>query len=253
MIDIEMHRNVGVFRLTHGKANALDLELCEAITMRLEEHRHSSMQALVLIGQGQIFSAGVDLLRVLDGGPAYLEVFLPALSKAFETLFCFPKPIIAAINGHAIAGGCVLACAADYRIMVQQAGRIGVPELLVGVPFPTVGLEIMRCVAAPEYFQTLLYTGVTLAPEDAVQRGLVDAIAEPGNLLDLAVAKAESLAALPPAAFELTKRQIHEPHMRRVREDGPRFDAIVRELWASPSGLAAIRGYVDRTFKRSQK
>src|SRR3954469_17543280 len=111
MIDIEMHRNVGVLHLTHGKANALDLELCKAITRRLEEHRHSSMQALVLIGQGQIFSAGVDLLRVLEGGPAYLEVFLPALSKAFETLFCFPKPVIAAINGHAIAGGCVLACA----------------------------------------------------------------------------------------------------------------------------------------------
>jgi Enoyl-CoA hydratase/isomerase len=156
MIEIEPHRKNSVFRTAHGKANALDTELCEAITVRLEEHRHSSMQALVFIGQGQIFSAGVDLLRVLDGGPAYLEVFLPALSKAFETLFCFPKPVIAAINGHAIAGGCVLACAADYRIMAHQAGRIGVPELLVGVPFPTVALEIMRCVAAPEQFQALL-------------------------------------------------------------------------------------------------
>ena len=169
-------------------------------------------------------------------------MFLPALSKAFETLFCFPKPVVAAINGHAIAGGCVLACAADYRIMAQQTGRIGVPELLVGIPFPTVAVEIMRCVTAPEHFQTLLYGGVTLAPEDAAQRGLVDAIAEPGNLLDLAVAKVESLAALPAAAFELTKRQIHEPQMRRVREDGPRFDAIVRELWASPSGSPQSAG-----------
>ena len=219
--------------------------------MRLEEHRHSSMQALVFIGQGQIFSAGVDLLRVLDGGPAYLEVFLPALSKAFETLFCFPKPVIAAINGHAIAGGCVLACAADYRIMAQQAGRIGVPELLVGVPFPTVALEIMRCVAGPEQFQALLYSGATPVPEDAAQRGLVDAIAEPENILDLALAKAESLAALPAAAFELTKRQIHEPRMKRVCEDGPRFDAIVQELWAAPATLAALRGYIARPFKRS--
>jgi len=253
MIDIEMHRNVGVLRIEHGKANAMDLELCEAITARLEEHRHSSVEALVLTGQGQIFSAGVDLLRVLDGGAAYLAVFLPALSKAFETLFCFPKPVVAAINGHAIAGGCVLACAADYRIMAQHTGRIGVPELLVGIPFPTVAVEIMRCVTAPEHFQTLLYGGATLEPEDAAHRGLVDETAEPTKLLDLALAKAQSLTALPAAAFELTKRQIHEPMMRRVREDAPRFDAIVRDLWASPPGLAAIRSYVDRTFKRGPK
>jgi len=156
-------------------------------------------------------------------------------------------------NGHAIAGGCVLACAADYRIMAQQAGRIGVPELLVGVPFPTIALEIMRCVAAPEQFQALLYSGATLEPEDAMGRGLVDAIVEPGKLLEQAVAKAESLAALPAAAFELTKRQVHEPMMKRVHEEGPRFDAIVEALWAGPTAQAAIRDYVARTFKRSQK
>jgi hypothetical protein len=71
MIDVEQRRNVGVFHLAHGKANALDVELCEAIAARLEAQRHSSMRALVLIGQRQIFSAGVDLLRVLDGGPPY--------------------------------------------------------------------------------------------------------------------------------------------------------------------------------------
>ena len=147
----------------------------------------------------------------------------------------------------------MLACAADYRIMAQQAGRIGVPELLVGVPFPTIALEIMRCVAAPEQFQALLYSGATLEPEDAMGRGLVDAIVEPGKLLEQAVAKAESLAALPAAAFELTKRQVHEPMMKRVHEEGPRFDAIVEALWAGPTAQAAIRDYVARTFKRSQK
>ena len=253
MIEVEMHRNIGLLRMAHGKANAMDLELCEAITARLEEHRHSSPQALVLTGQGQIFSAGVDLLRVLDGGAAYLERFLPALSKAFETLFCFPKPVVAAINGHAIAGGCVLACGADYRIMTRESGRIGVPELLVGIPFPTIAVEIMRCASAPEHFQTLLYSGATFAPEDAAKRAIVNETTEPTKLLDLALAKAESLAALPAAAFDLTKRQIHEPMMRQVRDNAARFDATVRELWASPAGLAAIRGYVERTFKRSQK
>jgi enoyl-CoA hydratase/carnithine racemase len=252
-IDVVHRDKVAIFHMTHGKANALDVEFCEAIAARLEEFRHSSIQALVLIGQGQIFSAGVDLLRVLDGGPAYVKVLLPTLSNAFEILFGYPKPVVAAINGHAIAGGCVLACAADYRVMAQQAGRIGVPELLVGVPFPTIALEIMRFVAAPQHLQALLYGGATLSPESAADQGLVDAIAEPEKLLEQAVLVAETLAALPPAAFTLTKRQVLEPVLKRVREDGPRFDAAVEELWAAPKTLAAIRDYVAQTFKRSEE
>ena len=90
MIDVEQRGDISVFHMTHGKANALDVEFCEAITARLEAYRHASTQALVLIGHGQIFSAGVDLLRVLEGGPVYLATFLPALRTAFETLFCYP-------------------------------------------------------------------------------------------------------------------------------------------------------------------
>jgi enoyl-CoA hydratase len=251
MIDIEQRGHVSVFHMRHGKANALDVEFCEALTARLEADRHTSSRALVLIGHGQIFSAGVDLLRVLEGGPVYLATFLPALRAVFETLFGYPKPVIAAINGHAIAGGCVLACAADYRLMAQQTGRIGVPELLVGVPFPTIALEIMRSVAAPHQFPALLYGGATFAPADAVERGLVDALVESGTLLEQAVAAAETFAALPPLAFALTKRQVRAPVMQRVRADGPQFDAAVQELWEAPATLAAIRAYVARTFKRS--
>jgi enoyl-CoA hydratase len=252
MIDVEQRGHVSIFHMRHGKANAMDTEFCEGMTAQLEVYRHASTQALVLIGHGQIFSAGVDLLRVLEGGPAYLATFLPALCTVFETLFCYPKPVVAAINGHAIAGGCVLACAADYRLMAPQTGRIGVPELLVGVPFPTIALEIMRSGAAPQQFPALLYGGATFDPADAVERGLVDALGESGTLLEQAVAAAETLAALPPRAFALTKRQVREPVMKRVREDGPQFDVAVQELWEAPTTLAAIRAYVARTFKRDQ-
>src|SRR5882724_3544454 len=90
----------------------------------------ASTRVLILTSQGRIFSAGADLLRILSGAPAYIRVFMPILTKAFETLFCYPKPVIAAINGHAIAGGCVLVCAADCLIMARQSGRIGLSEML---------------------------------------------------------------------------------------------------------------------------
>lgn len=251
MIDVEQRGHISVLHMTHGKANALDIEFCEAITVRLEEYRHASTQALVLIGHGQIFSAGVNLLRVLEGGPVYLTAFLPALRTVFETLFCYPKPVVAAINGHAVAGGCLMACAADYRLMSQQTGRIGVPELLVGIPFPTIALEIMRGVVAPHHLSELLYGGATVDPAQALELGLVDALVDSGTLLEQAVAAAETLAALPALAFALTKRQVREPVMKRVREDGPQFDRVAQELLEAPATLAAIRAYVAKTFKRS--
>ena len=251
MIDVEQRGNISVLHMTHGKANALDVEFCEALTLRLEEYRHGSTQALVLIGHGQIFSAGVDLLRVLEGGSAYLTTFLPALRTVFETLFGYPKPVVAAINGHAIAGGCVLACATDYRLMAQETGRIGVSELLVGVPFPTIALEIMRGAVAPQHLPSLLYRGALVDPAHALELGLVDALVESGSLLEQAVAVAETFAALPPRAFALTKRQIREPLMKRLREDSGEFDLAAQEMWEAPTTLAAIKAYVAKTFKRS--
>lgn len=251
MIEIEKRGDLAVFHMAHGKANAFDLEFCEAINQQLTELGQSSLRALVITGQGRIFSAGVDLPRVLEGGFAYLRSFLPALRKAFETLFCFPKPVVAAVNGHAIAGGCVLACATDHRLMASQSGRIGIPELLVGVPFPTLALEIMRLVAAPRHFRAMVYRGATFSSDEAIEKGLVDGIAEPGRLLDEAAAVAEALAAVPPEVFAITKRQICDPVMKRIREDAGRFDSAIEELWTAPASLAAIKDYVARTFKKS--
>ncbi len=151
MIDISEQGEIAVVTMRHGKANAMDVEFCEAIAARFEELKKSKVKAVVLTGEGKIFSAGVDLVRALDGGADYFHKFLPALSKAFVTAFFFPRPVVAAINGHAIAGGCVLACCADRRLMAKGASRIGIPELLVGVPFPTIALEVMRFTTASRF------------------------------------------------------------------------------------------------------
>src|SRR6185295_19635139 len=140
MIELTSHDTIAVLRIQHGKANTLDLELCQALTRELEAFRQSASKALVMTGSGRIFSAGVDLRRVVDEGASYVRAFLPAMSASFETLFSLLKPVVAAVNGHAIAGGCILAAAADRRLMARDGGRIGIPELLVGVPFPVVPL-----------------------------------------------------------------------------------------------------------------
>jgi len=251
MIDLTHRGAVTVLRMAHGKANALDLEFCEALTAQLAVCESSpTTRALVLTGSGPMFSAGVDLLRVVDGGADYVRVFLPAMNRMFQALFAFPKPVVAAVNGHAIAGGCILVCAADWRLMSREPGRIGIPELLVGVPFPVVPLEIMRFATDASQLQTLAYRGLTLAASDALQYGLVDSVTDADRLFDEALAIAESAAALPAEAFTLTKTQLREPALQRMKA-GASTDATVQGVWASAATLGAIRGYVARTFKKA--
>jgi enoyl-CoA hydratase/carnithine racemase len=250
VLDVTHRGDIAVLMMTHGKANALDTELCRHIAKRLEELGTSSARAVILTGRGKIFSAGVDLLRVLDGGAAYLRDFLPTLRKLFDVVFFYPKPIVAAINGHAIAGGCVLACAADKRLMARGPGRIGVTELLVGLPFPAIALEIMRFVAASHHFEEIIFSGATYPPEAAGPRGLIDASVEQDALMERAMAAAQALAALSPAAFALSKSHSRQPVLNRLQTDGPAIDKAVDEVWLSSESTARVRDYVTRTFKK---
>jgi enoyl-CoA hydratase len=249
MFELTQRGRVALLVMTHGKANAIDLEFCRALTAQVDAFMQSSAGALVITGQGRMFSAGVDLPRLLAGGAAYAHEFLPAMNHAFETLFACAKPLVVAVNGHAIAGGCVMACCGDYRIMAREPGRIGIPELLVGVPFPVVPLEIVRFATPPQHVQTLIYRGLTLAADDALRYGLVDAVVDPERLLDEAITVAEQLAAVPFEAFHLTKRLLREPVIRQMREGGV-IDAVVQDAWAGDVVQSAVRDYVARTLKK---
>ena len=174
MIERTENGPVATLRLAHGKASALDLELLDALDRALAEEERASSRAVVVTGTGSIFSAGVDLLRVIEGGPRYLAEFLPALDRAFLRLVRFEKPLIAAINGHAIAGGAIVALASDRRILARGKATFGVPELRVGVPFPVCALEIVRMSVAPQQFNDVVYGARTFGVDECLARGLVD-------------------------------------------------------------------------------
>jgi enoyl-CoA hydratase len=247
MIETSEQAGVAVLRMADGKVNAMSIDFCAAVTTTFEQILPA--RAVVLTGSGRVFSAGVDLLRLLDGGPDYIRQFLPALSAMLAAVFTHPKPVVAAINGHAVAGGCVLACAADRRMMARDAGRIGVTELLVGVPFPAAAMEIMRRATAPQYFEDAILSGATYNPPEAVARGLVHDIVDPHELLDRAIDAANTLAALSPAAFAITKRQTRGPAVERLQRAD--VDADIDRIWTAPDTLARIRDYVSRTLRKS--
>lgn len=249
MIERSDHDGVAVLRLAHGKASALDLELLADIQRRLAEVAASEARAIVLTGTGSIFSAGVDLFRMLNEGAGYVARFFPAMVDAFTDLFLFPRPVVAAVNGHAIAGGAVLTAASDYRIMTSGNARIGVPELVVGVPFPALALEVVRFGIPPQHLQDLVYAGKTISSQEALTRGVVDEVADPESLLDRAIAVAGDLGKRPRDAFRITKRQLRAPYVERARALAS-ADRESLELWSDPATHQHIRAYLDRTVGR---
>jgi enoyl-CoA hydratase len=251
MIHRERQGRVSVLELEHGKVQALDLELCAELEREFEAAAEwDDTDALVLTARGSSFSAGVDLKRVLDGGPKYTEEFLGAMDRAFAAVFRCPKPVVAALNGHAIAGGCVLACAADYRLMAQGKGRMGVPELSVGVAFPWLALEIVRLSTPVEHLQELLYLGQTYDADQALARGLIDEAVAPDKLREHALAVAGKLAGQSATAFALTKRQLRLDSLEDWKRHQASHDALVRLQWTNPDTLERIRRAMDAVGKK---
>jgi enoyl-CoA hydratase len=248
MIISERRGSVAVLRMEHKRANALDVELCGALRSAFREVGQSDARAVVLTGTGHIFSAGADLFRVLDGGDDYIGAFLPALSSALMEMFTFPRPVVAAINGHAIAGGCILACACDYRLMADGRGTIGVPELVVGVPFPITALEILRFAVPGQHLQRLAYVGQTLLPQASLEAGLVDDVIDAHRLLDRACELADQIGAIPSRSFRTAKRWLRQAAIDRIERHAQDADPEVTGVWRQPETYAAVRAYLDRTL-----
>jgi len=253
MLRTDLQDGTLVARLDHGKAHALDVELCRAISEAVSEiAANPEVRAVVLTGTGSIFCAGVDMFRVLDGGPEYVDEFVPALDDTMKSLFQLQRPVVAAINGYAIAGGCVLAAACDYRIMARGPGTIGVPELTVGMPFPLVAIEILRFATSEAHLQELVYRGATYRSDEAYALGLVDETTEPERLLDRAIEVARHVSSEPTTRFRITKRQLRRPALERMERFAAETDAAVLAAWKEPASIAAIREYVEQIRRKDR-
>ncbi len=251
MIERRDQDDVAILRIEHGKANAFDLELCIEIESALEG-LGPEIRAVVLTGTASIFSAGLDLRRLLAEDADYVDDLVPRFDALLRRVLSLPIPVVASINGHAIAGGCILAAACDHRLMVDDESlRIGVTELLVGVPFPVLALETVREVVAGPRLWDLVLSARTLNPREALDMGLVDDLLPRETILSSAHAAAQRLGSIPAAAFAATKRQLRQPLFDRVGRTTEGFDPEIRRIWKSEEARASIREFVGDRIGRS--
>ena len=238
----ERHQGgIVVAGLNRPPANALTVSFLLEIEGHFERlGRDPEVRAVVLKGYDKVFCAGMDLkmLATLDSVAKQTEV-VDALNRAYGAMYCFPKPLVSAVSGHAIAGGLFFVLGADYRIAAEGVAQFGLSEVRVGVAFPVAPLEIARAELPAPVARRILLGGRPVGVAEALAAGIVDEVVLAEDLIEHAIGKASELAASPAEAYAAVKQQLRGPVIDKINRAIERGDDPMRQGWFTPETTAA--------------
>jgi enoyl-CoA hydratase len=221
--------------------NALSTGLMTWILDRLGEARG---EPVLLTGEGDAFSAGLNLKEVASLDTEGMTRFLGTLERMVDGLFNYPGPIVAWINGHAIAGGCIVALACDHRLMTASPkARIGLNEVPLGLRFPPKTWRLVSHRVPAHSIERVVLEGGLYAPETALRLGLVDELIE-GEAE--ARAYAERVAAAPRAAYVAAKQLLRDGVLDVGPDEERQFREAVLPAWVTPELKARLAAVLSR-------
>ena len=244
---IERHGSVALLRLESGKVNAIGPAFVAALNQLLDGLGDAN--AAVITGQGGAFSAGLDLPGLIDLDRPAMHRFIEEFNALMLRIFELPIPLVAAINGHAIAGGCVLALQADLRIAADRDARIGLNEAQLGIGLPAVVLETLRCQVPASSLAPIALEGRLFSPREALQLGLLHELTPEAELLEKALQRAQALAQLPPAGVRQIKAALRRPVAESIRAISAAESQRWVASWLDPASQSRLRSAVARLRK----
>jgi enoyl-CoA hydratase/carnithine racemase len=235
-VTISSDRELAVITLRRGKVNALNSETLGQLADGFDRiGADGTVGAVVFTGAGSFFSFGFDVPELLTYSREAFRQFLLDFTSLYTKLFLFPKPLVGALNGHAVAGGCMLATACDRRIMASGKGKISLNEVTFGASVFAGSVMMLIACAGQRNAEEVLGTGAMYSAERALELGLVDRVAGGDELIDVAKEEALRLAGGDAAAFRSIKGLLREPVGEEMRR---REQASIEEfmkIWYSPS------------------
>lgn len=203
MVRTSETQGVVTVRIDRPPVNALDVPTIDALADAFTDAR--SHRGLVLTGSGSTFSAGVDVRAFVSGGAAGRARLAAAINRMVCALVSIDGPAIAAIDGHALGGGLVLALATDLRVVAEGSARLGLTEVQAGVAYPAAAVEVVRAKLPALLGDRLVLRGEIVHPQEAASIGLVDEVVPAPELVDRATAHATRLASEP--GYRVVKAQ----------------------------------------------
>ncbi len=232
---------VAVLALELGRGNAIDHAFIDAMNGALDAVlADRGVRAVVITGQGRTFCGGLDLLQSFEFDRAATGRFVDAFDGLFVRIAAAPKPLVAAVNGHALAGGAILAMACDHRVLSPGPFLFGVNEVLLGIPFPAGAFEIARRAVPAAARAEALLAGRRYSPEEALAAGLVHGLAGERGVVADAVDKARLFCAGAPDAVRVTKADLVAPLLARVEATRAERRERFLDAWFAPEARARI-------------
>jgi len=221
LITIDNRREAVILTLSREVTNAINLALVNELSETLARLRDDPRcRGLVLTGTNEkFFSIGLDIPELFPLTPEEFTVFYRAFNRLCLDLFILPKPTVAALTGHAIAGGCILALCCDYRFIAEGNKLMGLNETKLGVPVPYPADRILQRLAGWSMAREIMDGGKFYGGMELLARGLVDRVLPMEKVLPAAIEKATALCDPSPEAFALIKRNRTEPVRASILAD----------------------------------
>lgn len=246
-IRIESKGKYAILHLERGRANPMNQTMISEIRQFFKTASDDdAIQGVIITGQPNFFTAGLDLLELYHYDKEQMAIFWNAFISMTEEMMRFPKPLIAAINGHSPAGGCIMAICADYRVMAdEERFMIGLNEVPVGIVVPN-GILYMYgfWIGEGRAYQSLL-EGKLFTPQEALGIGLVNEVTSLENVISLAEQKMEHYLSLPRPVWIQSKRQLRKKWLENTQITETEKQATL-EVWWSDAARAVMAKMVGR-------
>ena len=248
MIRIEHHGEVAIVKLDRGVTNTIDLQLVEELSETLQGVTHDpGVHSLVLGSSNErFFSIGFDIPQLFGLARQDFKFFYQTFNRVCMDLYTLPKPTIAAITGHAIAGGCILALCCDYRFIAQGRKLMGLNEIRLGVPVPYLADCVLRHIVGVRYARDIMDIGEFYQPEESLQMGIVDQVLPLEQVLPKSIEKARLLGGSPQEAFAMIKRNRIEGVEAQILTRLEEKERFFVDCWYSGEARERLREAMEK-------
>jgi enoyl-CoA hydratase/carnithine racemase len=247
-LSIEHQDGVALLRLDRGVTNAINLELVHALAAAVRDARENPQtRGLVLCSaQDKFFSIGFEIPQLFELPRSGFEEFYRAFNRMCLELYALPKPTFAAMTGHAIAGGCVLALCCDYRFIADARKLIGLNEIKLGVPVPYVASCVLRQLVGARVARDIEQDGEFLPPKRAQDLGLVDQVLPLERVVSMAVDRCRALGSMPAQAFAMIKRNRTEAVEQQILEKLEGREHYFIDCWYAEDTRARLKAAMEK-------
>lgn len=251
-VRVERHGPLVVLRLDKARGNAIDEPMVEGLAAAVEEIADDDAVRGVLLASAhpKIFCPGLDLVTLVEYDRPGMERFFARFEDAMLALYSLQKPVVAAIGGAAVAGGCILALTADHRVL-RRGSPIGLNEVRIGVPVPGWVVTLLRISITPTAFARVGLLGQNFTDEEALETGLVHEVLPAEGFAAAAAARLEELASRDPVAVGTTKAWLRQPALVEMEDRRAERRSQFLDAWFSPATQENIRKMVDSLTRRS--